>query len=84
VIDTGLRKNVRAECRRRGDCRSGLGGVPVRRLDTGEVREVRFSTWNKDSRLILTLDDGAKVPAGGCELEGEWPVVCCPPRRLTA
>jgi hypothetical protein len=67
-------RNVWRECQRRQRSRFGLNDVDVRRIDTGELLTIRFTTWDKAQQLILVMHDGSRIRADQCELEGDWPL----------
>jgi len=72
---------VPEELANRNKCRYRLGGVVVAVDGTQHMQVVRSSHWDKDSRLVVVIDDGGKVPADRCQLRSKWPVACCPPAR---
>jgi len=67
-------------CRRRNHCRTGLGGVLVKR-PFGAVEPIAWSLWDVNTRLVLGFEDGSRDLAEACELRSKWKVCCCRPSR---
>jgi hypothetical protein len=73
--------NLGDELSRRNNCRAGLVGLQVATAGSDRPETIRSTAWDKDTRLLVTLESGQVFLAEGLTLVSKWPATCCRPSK---